>query len=134
MNCFDESSLDEVEGELGISLPGAYRDFLVSLDSEEVAKNNESFFSFCLLGSAAALIRENQLVHFDDIPGCDLDEPFVIANDGCGNVWVIDADDEDSAVYFAEHDPQGFSERAPSLADLPSLIAQDAVAAEKFRS
>lgn len=120
---FSRDDIERVEEALGVELPIAYCELLVSLPAEFKGSMG-SFFSLGLIADPELLIKINRIVQSGEWEDCDAEEYFVIGEDGCGNYYLIDPDDESTPIYFLEHDPPGFSESIGSIEELQSLLAK----------
>jgi len=108
--------LARIQEELDVELPKTYREFVrkypkTLLEAKRhMTKGDESPAELELLNDADALIACNSGVQasqgLHDFPA----EYFVIGQSGCGDYYAIDTDDDDSPVYFWNHEIGDFDE------------------------
>ena len=106
--------LKRIEDELAIELPTAYRKFVLRYPKallelkRTFGKHSEGPADRELLNDPDALIELNEMIqssdNMDDFPP----EYFLIGDDGCGNYYVLDTDEENSPVYFWNHERSDF--------------------------
>lgn len=116
-----DDDIASIETALDVELPENYKELLHQVD--EHFGNAPYPFPFpndCYFVTGPKELIELNVVLWTCPDGAwsDVAEPtdyFFIGDDGCGNYYCIDPDDEDSAVYFLCHDPLDFRESASSL-------------------
>ena len=122
----NSSDVERINDTLDCELPEFYEEFLLNYPDSllTVAKSGvnadgdaytEGPADLELLNHADAIISLNQevpAIHWEnEWP----DEQFVIGDNGCGDYYTIDIDDEESPVFFFEHEQSDFDETAGSL-------------------
>lgn len=126
MSGLTKADLQRIESTLSVSLPDSYRDFAVTLRTDDVGPRGMEF-----LTRADWLFETNhQLDIADWLSGSEWEESspewdfeeidyfFAFAGDGCGNYYLIDPDEEDSPIYFLSHDPVSFEDIGMSFSEL----------------
>ncbi|TWT90824.1 SMI1 / KNR4 family protein [Pseudobythopirellula maris] len=121
-----DNDIELIEDSLNIELPEMYRAWLKTLPAsfddqlaeriwEKVGEVYSSPVQF--IQSTRDLIGSDWLedTDWDDI---DLSDYVAIGGDGCGNLYLIERDEEAPAVHFLCHDPLGFEEELfPSITE-----------------
>lgn len=115
------NEIDALEGSLGIVLPDGYGRMLRRLGKRPL----RGLLAGLVCTEAEAVLSLNDRVsHFDAVAGLSEwpDELFVIGEDGCGNYYAIRHEEEDSAVFFFDHERDEIQQCAESLEDFCKRI------------
>lgn len=130
------NEIDALEDSLGIVLPEAYVSMLRRLHKRPLRGILAELV--CTDGQAVVSLNE-RVSHFDAVAGLPAwpDELFVIGEDGCGNYYAIRHEEEDSAVFFFNHERDEIQQCAKSLEDfckrLRTLAPLDAKVVHRSR-
>ena len=104
----DSNEINSIENELDIELPKYYLELLFNYPSRLLGEGIHAS-EVELLNSPNNIIDLNKLVRESN--GIDIDAShFLIGESGCGDYYFIDLDENESSVYFWNHDISDFDE------------------------
>ncbi|WHI46443.1 SMI1/KNR4 family protein [Microbulbifer sp. VAAF005] len=101
----------EIEESLDIELPQSYKEFISNYPDMLLA---DGFWA----AEVELLNNQNRLVELNRFVRLHLDielSYFLIGGSGCGDYYFIDISDEESPVYFWNHDIAGFDDDEESV-------------------
>ncbi len=114
--------LEKISDALTIDLPDSYCEFIEEL--EQYADASE-YFDNAISLDTNYIIELNEIISSaTNIAGLDFwpEEYFAIGDDGCGNYFTIDIDEEDSPVLFYDHEADEFKQIDDTLNDFAAGI------------
>lgn len=104
----DSGEIKSIESELDIELPELYLELLLNYPTALLGEGVHAS-EVELLNSPSSLIELNKFVR--EANGIDIDAShFLIGESGCGDYYFIDLDEDESSVYFWNHDICDFDE------------------------
>lgn len=115
----NSSDFEHIEQALGLTLPQAYRQVLISYPFAQ----DTQIYDRDLFESAAGIIDQNQIYRQGGFFGQKWPAHYlIIGRDTFGNLHFINLNQPDSPVYFADHEDTVYStmieaEEAPSIED-----------------
>lgn len=110
-----ESDVARIEERLKLTLPSAYRRFLLNYPSILIETKADLRWCHESLSDRKLRFNIDELIYFNEdvrVPGTPWTEDdgpwpdhyFVIGDDQTGNYWVIDVSSSDEAVLFYDHE------------------------------
>ena len=92
--------LDRIERELGLKLPGSYREFMQSGEFGEGSRGPQD-----LTGVGEEVIAMNKDLRMNGFFGAKWPEHYIaIGDDGAGDYYFTDAQRDRPAVFLADHE------------------------------
>ena len=106
----EKKDIAKIEKQLKIELPDFYKNFMMAYP-KELYEDWCSISQMEFIDSPQDIIKINEDVRKS--PHLDIDgEYFVIGVNGCGDYFVIDLNDDESPVYFWNHEVEDFDEES----------------------